>query len=97
MKGLFCELYAEYSRLHGIYLGKPLNPRAYSMNCMLNIVDYMVYILENLEPKSLFYELYAEYSRLHGIYSCKPLNLRVYSMNCMLIIVVYMVYILANP
>ena len=46
-KGLFYELYAEYSRLHGIYLGKPLNPRVYFMNCMMSIVDYMVYILVN--------------------------------------------------
>ena len=63
------------------------------MNCMLSIVDYMVYILVNLEPKGLIYELYAEHSRLHGIFLGKPLNPRFYSMNCMLSIVDHMVSI----
>ena len=49
------------------------------MNCMLSIVDYMVYIVVN--PDYMVY-----------IYSGKPLNPRVYSMNFMLRIVDYMVY-----
>ena len=33
------------------YPGKPLNPRVYSMNCMLSIVDYMVNLGKPLNPR----------------------------------------------